>query len=51
MRPAAVPPDESVAGVDIDELARRLIDPVGRLLRADLRRGRERAGWPYDSRR
>ncbi|MEU9078361.1 hypothetical protein [Kitasatospora sp. NPDC048538] len=35
----------------LDELARRLIEPVGRLLRAELRRGRERAGRPYDGRR
>ncbi|MEU4930041.1 hypothetical protein AB0G54_26675 [Streptomyces yokosukanensis] len=37
--------------VDLDELARRLVDPLARLLRADLRRGRERAGRPYDGRR
>ncbi|WP_142218384.1 hypothetical protein [Streptomyces puniciscabiei] len=37
--------------VDLDELARRLLDPLARLLRADLRRGRERAGRPYDGRR
>ncbi|GAB2719857.1 hypothetical protein GCM10010442_46250 [Kitasatospora kifunensis] len=39
------------AGAEIDELARRLIEPVGRLLRAELRRGLERAGRPYDGRR
>ncbi|GAA1879370.1 hypothetical protein GCM10009753_03250 [Streptantibioticus ferralitis] len=47
-------PTGAAAGVDIneiDELARRLIEPVGRLLRAELRRGRERAGRPYDGRR
>ncbi|MFI2200195.1 hypothetical protein ACH47Z_05310 [Streptomyces sp. NPDC020192] len=38
-------------GVDLDELARRLLEPMARLLRADLRRGRERAGRPYDGRR
>ncbi|KRV50195.1 hypothetical protein AQ490_13800 [Wenjunlia vitaminophila] len=38
-------------GPDIEELARRLVEPVGRLLRADLRRGRERAGRLYDGRR
>ena len=38
-------------GIDLDELARRLLDPLARLLRADLRRGRERAGRPYDGRR
>ncbi|MFD8389892.1 hypothetical protein ACFV2N_11990 [Streptomyces sp. NPDC059680] len=37
--------------VDLDELARRLLDPLARLLRTDLRRGRERAGRPYDGRR
>ncbi|GHE05148.1 hypothetical protein [Streptomyces alanosinicus] len=42
-------PQEPV--VDLDELARRLVDPLARLLRADLRRGRERAGRPYDGRR
>ncbi|MFJ9777614.1 hypothetical protein ACIRVF_41310 [Kitasatospora sp. NPDC101157] len=36
---------------DLDELARRLVEPVGRLLRTELRRGRERAGRPYDLRR
>ncbi|WP_439673987.1 hypothetical protein [Embleya sp. MST-111070] len=36
---------------DIEDLARRLIEPVSRLLRADLRRGRERSGRPYDGRR
>ncbi len=38
-------------GMDLDELARRLIDPVARLLRTELRRGRERTGRPYDGRR
>ncbi|WP_143076733.1 hypothetical protein [Streptomyces sp. MUSC 14] len=38
-------------GIDLDELARRLLEPMARLLRADLRRGRERAGRPYDGRR
>ncbi|MEU9047880.1 MULTISPECIES: hypothetical protein [unclassified Kitasatospora] len=36
---------------DLDELARRLVEPVGRLLRTELRRGRERSGRPYDGRR
>ncbi|MYY00920.1 MULTISPECIES: hypothetical protein [unclassified Streptomyces] len=48
--PTAPRPDEA-AGVDVEDLARRLIDPVSRLLRADLRRGRERSGRPYDGRR
>ncbi|MFE7276309.1 hypothetical protein [Streptomyces sp. NPDC057623] len=38
-------------GLDLDDLARRLIDPVARLLRTELRRGRERTGRPYDGRR
>ncbi|WP_306329274.1 hypothetical protein, partial [Streptomyces venezuelae] len=37
--------------LDLDELARRLLDPVARLLRTELRRGRERAGRPFDGRR
>ncbi|MEW2624678.1 hypothetical protein [Streptomyces sp. NPDC048106] len=45
---AAPPPDP---GIDLEDLARRLLDPLARLLRADLRRGRERAGRPYDGRR
>ncbi|MFG3530417.1 hypothetical protein ACGF8B_27325 [Streptomyces sp. NPDC047917] len=40
-----------VTATDIEELARRLIDPVSRLIRADLRRGRERTGRLYDGRR
>ncbi|MEV0081766.1 hypothetical protein [Saccharopolyspora sp. NPDC050642] len=38
-------------GQDIDELARRLIEPVGRLLRAEFRHGRERIGRLHDRRR
>ncbi|MEU8825089.1 hypothetical protein [Streptomyces sp. NPDC048636] len=38
-------------GLDLDDLARRLLDPVSRLLRTELRRGRERMGRPYDGRR
>ncbi|MFJ2582599.1 hypothetical protein [Kitasatospora aureofaciens] len=50
---AAPPPAEPVGGgpADLDELARRLVEPVGRLLRTELRRGRERSGKPYDMRR
>ncbi|MEU9760758.1 hypothetical protein AB0D98_13545 [Streptomyces sp. NPDC047987] len=54
---AADPPDAAgpaahrVTGAEIEELARRLLDPVSRLIRADLRRGRERAGRLYDGRR
>ncbi|TWV46102.1 hypothetical protein FRZ03_16025 [Streptomyces misionensis] len=42
---------QEAPGVDLEDLARRLLDPLSRLLRADLRRGRERAGRPYDGRR
>ncbi|NEC66970.1 hypothetical protein G3I41_20330 [Streptomyces sp. SID9727] len=49
--PAPERPAERVPNVDVEDLARRLIDPVARLLRADLRRGRERSGRPYDGRR
>ncbi|WP_234433328.1 hypothetical protein [Streptomyces sp. NRRL WC-3549] len=58
--PAKAPPDpgtrasgaaQPVAGPDLEELARRLLEPVSRLLRADMRRGRERAGRLYDGRR
>ncbi|MFJ4192201.1 hypothetical protein [Kitasatospora sp. NPDC089509] len=47
--PAETP--DRAAPADLDELARRLVEPVGRLLRTELRRGRERAGKPYDLRR
>jgi len=36
---------------ELDDLARRLIEPVGRLLRAELRHGRERSGRLHDRRR
>ncbi|MFC9622969.1 hypothetical protein ACFTXM_24265 [Streptomyces sp. NPDC056930] len=45
------PAANRVTGADIEELARRLLDPVSRLIRADMRRGRERAGRLYDGRR
>ncbi|MEW2176340.1 hypothetical protein AB0890_08415 [Streptomyces sp. NPDC005406] len=48
---AGAPRANEVNGLDIEELARRLLDPVSRLIRADLRRGRERSGRPYDGRR
>ncbi|WP_344328335.1 hypothetical protein, partial [Streptomyces macrosporus] len=38
-------------GVDLDDLARRLLDPMARLLRTELRRGRERTGRSHDGRR
>ncbi|MFC8552089.1 hypothetical protein ACFUMI_31570, partial [Streptomyces sp. NPDC057273] len=53
-RPAAATTSTSASnprGPEIEELARQLIDPVARLLRAEMRRGRERTGRPYDSRR
>ncbi|MFJ4094905.1 hypothetical protein ACIPYS_25240 [Kitasatospora sp. NPDC089913] len=37
--------------LDLEDLARRLLDPVARLLRAELRRGRDRAGRTFDGRR
>lgn len=36
---------------DLDELARRLLEPMGRLLRAEIRHGRDRIGRPHDHRR
>ncbi|MEW2546295.1 hypothetical protein AB0910_11055 [Streptomyces sp. NPDC047002] len=45
------PAPQGATGADLDDLARRLIDPVSRLLRSDLRRGRERTGRPGDRRR
>ncbi|MEU5438341.1 hypothetical protein AB0G73_34005 [Streptomyces sp. NPDC020719] len=50
-RAARQTPVPQEPGIDLDDLARRLLDPLSRLLRADLRRGRERAGRPYDGRR
>jgi syndecan 1 len=47
-KPADSPQDP---GADLDDLARRLLDPMARLLRTELRRGRERTGRPYDGRR
>lgn len=48
---SGAPRANDVSALDIEELARRLLDPVSRLIRADLRRGRERSGRPYDGRR
>ncbi|MFE6748427.1 hypothetical protein ACFVGM_21440 [Kitasatospora purpeofusca] len=47
------PRDAGAQGGDLDleDLARRLLDPVARLLRAELRRGRDRAGRTFDGRR
>ncbi len=44
-------PPQDDPGVDLDDLARRLLDPMARLLRTELRRGRDRTGRPYDGRR
>jgi len=51
--PVTPPPSrmDTAGATDLDELARRLFEPVSRLLRADLRQGRERAGRAYDRRR
>lgn len=46
---AKTPAPESAP--DLDDLARRLLDPVSRLLRSELRRGRDRTGRPFDGRR
>ncbi|MDH6137743.1 hypothetical protein P3T37_007176 [Kitasatospora sp. MAA4] len=49
--PARADVDEALRALDrgqLDQLARRLVDPVGRLLRAELRLGRERAGRLLD---
>ncbi|GGK10048.1 hypothetical protein GCM10010123_44980 [Pilimelia anulata] len=65
-RPATTPPpttrhatthpraNDPLADLDrraLDALAHRLIEPVGRLLRAELRLGRERAGRWHDGAR
>ncbi|MFG2884116.1 hypothetical protein ACGFYV_17765 [Streptomyces sp. NPDC048297] len=49
--PAPAQAQAQAPGLDLDDLARRLLEPMTRLLRADLRRGRERTGRPYDGRR
>ncbi|MFD4018400.1 hypothetical protein [Streptomyces sindenensis] len=49
--PGASSPANRLSGTEIEELARRLLDPVSRLIRADLRRGRERSGRLHDGRR
>ncbi len=46
--PSPVAKADAWSDADVDALARRLVGPVGRLLRAELRRGRDRAGHPYD---
>ncbi|MFI1567580.1 hypothetical protein ACH4ZX_31895 [Streptomyces sp. NPDC020490] len=50
-RRPGTPQDDPGPDLDLDDLARRLLDPVSRLLRTELRRGRERTGRPYDGRR
>jgi hypothetical protein len=47
--PVAATP--SADGTDLDDLARRLFEPISRLLRSDLRQGRERTGRLHDRRR
>ncbi|WP_121390522.1 hypothetical protein [Actinokineospora cianjurensis] len=42
---------DPTADQDLDDLARGLLDPLTRLLRAELRHGRERAGHRNDHRR
>jgi hypothetical protein len=49
--PQTAPTPDKPGGQDLDDLARRLLEPVGRLLRAELRHGRERAGRLHDRRR
>ncbi|MFD8673452.1 hypothetical protein ACFV1A_10265 [Streptomyces seoulensis] len=44
-------PAAAESSPDLDDLARRLLDPVSRLLRNELRRGRDRTGRPFDGRR
>lgn len=50
-KPGVDRPQETGGDLDLDDLARRLLEPVGRLLRTELRHGRERAGRLYDRRR
>jgi syndecan 1 len=45
------PRPDPLDGIEMDRLARMLFEPISRLLRADLRRGRERAGAGHDHRR
>ncbi|MBB5958266.1 hypothetical protein FHS29_004874 [Saccharothrix tamanrassetensis] len=47
-RTQALPSPDNQASPDLDSLARKLIEPVSRLLRAELRSGRERAGRLHD---
>ncbi|WP_024759517.1 hypothetical protein [Streptomyces exfoliatus] len=42
--PAAPPPADAESPTQLDELARRLVTPLSRLLRAELRADRERVG-------
>ncbi|MBQ0925444.1 hypothetical protein [Saccharopolyspora endophytica] len=43
--------EKSAGQPDTDELARKLVEPVSRLLRAEFRQGRERIGRLHDRRR
>ncbi|MFF8647808.1 hypothetical protein ACF06D_06075 [Streptomyces griseoluteus] len=49
--PTRTKPPAPDSSPDLDDLARRLLDPVSRLLRNELRRGRDRTGRPFDGRR
>lgn len=48
--PGRSPKPDPLDGIEMDKLARQLFEPISRLLRADLRRGRERAGAGQDHR-
>jgi hypothetical protein len=41
---------DPVDGLDIDELARRLFEPLTRMVRAEIRHDRERAGRSHERR-
>jgi len=49
--PITPPRSDPLDGIEIEKLARQLFEPISRLLRTDLRRGRERAGAGQDHRR
>ncbi|HEX4701478.1 MAG TPA: hypothetical protein VH352_05050 [Pseudonocardiaceae bacterium] len=48
--PTPPPKRDPLAGIEMDRLARQLFEPLSRLLRTDMRRGRERAGAAQDRR-
>ncbi|WP_211768035.1 hypothetical protein [Kutzneria sp. CA-103260] len=47
---SAAPPADPIDGLDMDELARRLYEPLNRMLRAEIRLDRERAGRGHERR-